>query len=645
MMKTRWIALLVALLMAMPVVSMAQAPVQQQTQAEQDFAALWEALLSTEDPAEQVEILLQAADAAPDDVNMLISCAQFLYMLDASGEYTARCEQMLRRALRLAKGSEQRVMAQQALAEFLMNTRREEEAAEMLRDALAKSPDNPHLLYTLSLVLYNSGQEAEGIAMLEALLEDAPQMLEARVLRADIWRLDCEWDKAMQAYRQIETEWPNYLDGLYGQYQTAIASGQFDQGVRLLDKLISYGAGDALFLDRARVRLWNQFQPELAIEEADALLRMEPAWTDAATVKIGALLMLERYDEAHAVAEDVAITEPNFADLLHGIVLINEGKWREAGEVLEDIATRGVGGPLSWRNLSVVRLDGYDDIAGAEEALGHAFAETEGAGMLDLFTQLGFLRFRQGNMLEAARAFAAADRVSVDDPTGLYYLCGIHVDAGMEAELREVVAEMERRYPGWYETMLARVMLEDTLGNAQEAMDAYHAMVEKFPFAGETQQRLKALLLATLGDENGAQILKAYLDEQGDDATVQDWDAYAFALVLLGDTEGAEAALQETEARLNADTEYAGLVRGEQISILTTRAEIALEKGDMDACLDLFSQAVELGWASLRSLALNPRYAEMVATDAYAALESKLAPLPEDWDYAAEPSLPQAVSP
>lgn len=610
---------------------------------EQSYAALIESLQAAKDVDEQIRIVLQAAEAMPDDVNMLVNCAQLLFMFDSTGEYAARCEQMLRRAVRLANGGDTLVMAQQALAEFLMMIGKSQEAVQMLEEALEKAPGNSMLEYTLAMVFFETGREAEAETLIEAVLEDAPQFLEARTLRADMWRADCQWDTAMEAYKQIAEEWPEYIDGLYGQYMTAVSSGQFDLAVRLLDTMISYGGGDALYLERARVRFRNQLLPEQALAEADALLRMDSTWVDAAAVKLSALVMLSRFDEAHAAAEDVAVVDALTADVFHGAVLMDEGKWAEAREVLADVTTREDAGPMVWQYLSVALLEGYDDVAGAEEALAAAFDMTGGAGFFDAFTQLGFLRFRQGDLLEAARAFAAADRSVYDDAAGLYYLCMVSVAAGHETLLRETTEEMERRYPGWYQTMLARVLMESALGNTQAALDAYALLAAKFPVLEEMDRQLKASLYAEAGDEAGKAIMEEELADLADTATAQDWDAYAMVLVLLGDTEGAEAALAEAEARL--ESTYAGVLRNEQVALLTTQAEMALEAGDLDASAALFAQAVEAGWVSLPSLQLNPRYAALVASDAYAALLTDVPQLPSKPDLTVAPALPAPASP
>lgn len=601
---------------------------------------LLDAVFSTEDDAERIDLLLRAVDAAPESIEVLVSSSQLLFYIDQTDEYTKKCEELLRQALRLARGESQ-VYVLQALSEQLIYQNRAAEAVVLLGEGIRQLPANEQLKTTLATVLYYSGESQEAIDLLTELAEDSPRNLEARRLRAAILLDECQWEDALTAYRQIESQWPEYLDGLYGQYMTYIASGQFEMGIRAIDLLLGTGAENELWLERARIRLWKQYMPDTAMREAEALLRMEPKWIDAAAVKLASLIMLERYDEAREIADIIAESDLNHAELLHAIIDMNEGRWTDAQAKLESLVGRAEGSYVGWKNLANVRLEGFDDVAGATDMMARAFAITGGEGDSELFLQLGHIYRRTGDLLEAARAFTAADLATYDDPAPLYYLVMVCIDAGRYEDVLEVVEEMERRYPGWYETMLARVLAEDAFSNKAAALAAYQTFAEKFEFPASTMGQLEGLLRAETGDEDGLAQLKA-LAEDDEDADVHDWDAYAYALLKAGDLDGAEQALQAAEKRMPSPTENnTRKLRDMQISLETTKGELYLAKGDAEESLAAFIRAADLGWPA-HTLKAHPRYEALYALEGFDSMMAAQPEIPNDWDLSVMPSIPQA---
>lgn len=650
-MKKRCIALLVAVACLLPMMAWAAETPAVAPEATQETKglngpvsdevalSLLEAVFATEDVAQRIDLVLRAAKAAPANVEVLVSSAQLLYYFDETGQYAGQAEEMLKSALKLARG-EDRIYAVQSYAEQLIFWDRPDEALALLGEAIAEFPENEQLRVSLATAQYYSGQRDAAVAALEELLEDSPRNLEAHRLRAAILLDECRYEEALEAYQQIETGWPEYLEGLYGQYLTYIASGDFEMGVRAIDLLLGVGGEEGLWLDRARIRLWNQHMPEQAMKEAEALIRVDDEWIDAYAVKLVAHIMLEEYNNAREVAQKVAGLDKNHGDLLYAIVDMNDGEWKAAETRLRGITKRTPQAYSAWKNVSTVRLEGMDDIDGAVEAMKKAFAITRGQGDMDLYAQLGHVYRRQGNLLEAARAFSAADAVTFDDPSPLYYLIMVCVDAGRAGDIHQVMAEMERRYPGWYETMLARVLVEDALGNADAALEAFAAFAEKFPFPAGNLTALEGVLKTAAGDAEGADQIKAELDAM-DEPTVADVDTYAYALLLLGDLDGAEKALAEAEALMPEKTDENGrLVRDAEVSLLTTRAELALARGDLDGSIAAFAEAAAQGWPAY-SLALHPRYAVLRETEGFAAIMESQPVIENDWDLTIAPAIPK----
>ena len=657
-MKRKLISLLLALLLWLPAVSLAApvgglaatqppaeaAPEPGETQApgkapDPDAAfRLLDEVYSLSDPEEQIQRVFEAAKAAPGDADVLINCAQILFYLDSEGKHLDQCEQWLREALKVAKGG-QRTSALQLLAEQLVYQDRTDEAAALIRGALEETPRDELLQTTYATVLYYGGKNEEAIAYLEELLEDAPRNMEAARLRAAVLLSEARFDDAMTAYKQIGREWPEYLDGMYGEYQVYVASGQFDRGLRTMDELIRNGGEYGLWLERARIRLWKMYDPEGALSEAEALLRSDPGWIDAGVVKIGSLLMLKENDRAKQAADEIAKEDADYADLLRGVVAMNDDRWQDADTLLKSLSARLPQMYQAEKNRAIIRLMAYDDPEGALLRLSKAFEVDESWQDGDMFVQLGHVYRRQGKLLEAARAYAAADAKLFDDPGALYALVMACVDAGREQDMLDMLAEMERKYPGWYETMLARTLVEDILDHREEAVQAFDAMKQKFPFAANDLTGLEGALRARAGLEGASELVKTWLsglEEPG----AEDVEAYAYALLCEGDLKGAREALEKAEALVpEAVPENASKIADAWIMIETCRAELLLAEGDLAGCVAALEKAASYGWP-VWSLAVYPAFQEVYASQAYQALLDTLPAQPAEWDLSQMPKIP-----
>lgn len=589
---------------------------------------------------EAVALILKAADAAGDDAQLVADCARMLFYLDTTGLYASECEALLRRALELAEG-EARYDLTQLLSEQLIMMGRAEEAKAMVAEAMEAAPDNDTLKIALASSMYYEGKGAEALDILEELLEDSPRNFEARKLYAAILLDEYRWEDALQAYRQMEEQWPEYLDGLYGQFLTYIASGEFDRGTRLLDILLNSGADDSLWYERARIRLWLEYLPEEALAETDALLRMNPEWIEVLGLRVGALAMLGRTEEAAQAAEEIGVLDVLQGEIMMAAVDMDQGAWQQAEKRLNTLVGEVPVFAAAWRNLSTVRLSGYDDAPGATRALAKAFMVSGDAAGVDMYIQLGDIRRREGDLEEAARAYQTANSLVWDDPAALSQLVLIYIDAGNKAGALEALEDMEKVYPGWYETMVARMLYEDTCGNAEAALAVFEAAKKKFPYPTSQLTAYETMLRVRTG-ELDAEAVQATLKPAGSDAEDPGaWDAYAYSLMLVEDLDAAQEAL-DTFASLIPETDGTndGAVRSMRLSQLNIAMEISLRRGDMDACIETLTEAVGLGWP-LRMMAFDPLYEELRETQGYKDLLASLPSLEEPWDLTVAPTIPQ----
>lgn len=607
---------------------------------------LLDSVYQTEDPQERIELILAAAQAAPDNVEVLVTSSEMLFYLDELDEYAERCEEMLRHALTLSKGEgELESYVLQALCDQLIYHKRYDEAKAMLEDALSRMPSDDSLRMTYAIVLYVADDMAESLALLKALSEENPYNLDALRIYGEVLLEDYQYEAALDVFEQIETTWPEYLDGTVGKFMTYIAMGEFELGIRTMNPLLQNATDDGLWLERARIRLWNQQMPEETLKETEALLRKDPEWIDAMIVRLSAQLFLDQMDGARATAADIQAVDEDIGDLMLSIVEMNDGQWDASRRTLQQLIARVPDYASAYKNLSSVRLSGYGDVEGAADAIREAFAITGEYGAFDMYLQLAEVRRREGDLLETARAYHAANQLVTDDPSALYSLVLVTVDAGLTDTAEEMLVEMERRYPGWYETMLARMYIEDAQMRPEAARKVFEGLEEKFPFPVETIPYLNDfgnLLLAAIGDEAGASALKENLAAMGDAPEEATASAYAFALCLLDDLDAAWAAQEAAEALLDEADEATKLTadyRSDLLFSLGVRAELYIAADDYEKAVDTYETLIGMQWPPY-SLYEHPAYEALREVDGFDAMMAAYPPYTE-WDYMATPAIPQ----
>lgn len=641
-MKKSCIALFLALLM-MPFAALAQSPMQMPVDSEMLIERLMDAVSNTEDAQRRVDLVLEAAEIAPESYEVQIVCAQLLLILGFEPEYRTALDDILAQAVKLAGTDEEKALAYSSWAEILLLEGEEDEAVKMLRDAAKVDADNEAIRTALATVLYYAGERDEAIALLEELLEDSPQNLEARRLRATVLLDEYEWEEAMQAFRQIEKEWPDYFDGIYGQFLTYIASGRFEEGIRALDTILAMGGDDTLWLERARIRLWKQYDAEQVLTETDALLRMDGSWVDALITRMIALIMLERYDEAYEVADAAQKVEPDYGDFLRAVTSVNEGEYEKADALLQALIKRVPSFYNAYSLWAAVALYSLDDTEIAMDRMREAFAITEGIGDQDMYSQLGQIYYYQREYQQAALAYSAADMSIYDDPSPLSNIVVILLECGRGADAEEVTEEMERRYPGWYETMMARLNVENAKGNAEDALAVFEALSEKFPNAYFTGlESMGAMLMVAAGDAQGIETLLAMAREEGG-GTVMNWCGVASAYTMLGDWDAAQEAVDTANDLLFEETEAlqeAVARRNLKIQLYCAEADLHMAQGNQDEALALWEKAAGEGWVP-GILLLDERYREITETDAYAAMMAEMPDPAEPWDLSEMPKIPE----
>ncbi|MDR0897117.1 MAG: tetratricopeptide repeat protein [Oscillospiraceae bacterium] len=587
----------------------------------------------------QVAFLEAAAQQYPDDPEMLTQCAQMLFYFDAEGAYTAQCETWLRDAAALLTGDE-RLGVLIVLAEQMLETDRLDDMVALFTEEVALQPDNPTVKVSLANALYYHDDSEGALALLETLTADAPGHEGARRLHAALLLAESRFDEAMAAYKAMESAFPESLEGLYGQFQTYTAMGAFDRAMRAVDKMLLLGSSDpTLWLERAQLLLWDLYDPEAALAEVDVLLRNDPGWIDALQVRCGALVMLERYEEALEIADQVMNYDVQYGQMLKAQILMDAQRWSEALTPLGTLVAATPRGYNPMLYVAVCNLEGYADLEAAFVWLARCFDESDGLTNGQAYEALGDAYAAAGDLAEAARAYAQADALLIETASPLYSLLITCLDAGQLEAAEATLAEMQRRYPGWYATLLAEYVYQVFTGQREAALAALEAAQAKFPFLAQTRLLpTEGMLRAELGQPEGLEILSRLVEEQETPAAM-DTIQLAYGQLCLNQFEAAEASLALAEANLPTEDDQAGSALDARTAIHTTRAELLLRQGDMDGAIAQLAEAAALGW-SPASLVFDAYYEELVSAPAYQDLLAQYAIADGDWDLTRLPEIP-----
>lgn len=581
-MRRKLLALLVALAL---VLTVAVAAGEETDEAQ----ALLEQAYASQELSEAVSLARQAAECAQDgDLSLVFDAFCLMAYADAEGQYADALFSVLQMLLDGAQDAQSMAFLQ--CVEVMAEAGRSLEMVPLAREMYAQAPEDATLTAALAEALYYGGESDEALSMLEG-----AQDLQLCMLRGAFFVGLCRYDEAIGVYQEAAQAWPENLGPVYGLYTAYLCGGEFESAVRTIDKLLFGGAGDDMWLERADIRYRRLYQPSQALDEVDALLRYDPDWTQARLLRMDVLIMLERYDDALAEVERASEGDAEREALFRAIIAVNQSDWETARQSLSQIGEESPYYALARLYEACVCMQGYGELEAAYDALAQGFA----AGALtssfgEAMRYLGEYSMQTGQLEQAARAFAAyALAYELEEPDGLYLLGVACYTAGRLDDVVAAVEELERQYPGYYETLSLSMTLHATVGEDEQALACCEEICEKFPFLAGDFAMDRAVLTAAVGDAQQALAMAqdALETAQGN---LQAMAAYAYLLASTGDAAGAQEALSGCEALLEGVTGLAA--QNGRIALEKVRAKICLLAGDTAGCFTALEAAKVAGW-------------------------------------------------
>ena len=341
------------------------------------------------------------------------------------------------------------------LATVLMTQGRVDEAAEMLREALVRFPDDAMVRLNLGQALARSGKTDEAETVLRDLVADEPDMVDAHADYAYLLAQLERYDDAIDAFdgglaldpsnvdMKVNKGYCQFLEGRVGAAETTLSEA-LAEDPRHHDGQVYMGTLKAAGGDLAGAAsaLWRAHELEpanaaTAVALADVLQRQgDPRQalsvlrrvrdnggeSVALSAKEGELHMMMR-DPASAVGplERVVEAEPLNADVLGnlGMAYAMTGRLPEAATTFEKVVELTPNDAAAHGQLGAfyMQMRRADD---AVRELGRALELQPGNPMLHL--NIGMLRHERGDLDGARAAYEKAVEIDGDFAPALYNL-------------------------------------------------------------------------------------------------------------------------------------------------------------------------------------------------------------------------------
>lgn len=481
------------------------------------------------------------------------------------------------------------------LLDVLMFGDRSDEAIAILADRIAAKTGTPDTYARLANLLNMNGRHDETIGIAETGLAADPQNTLLWQYYAEALDHELRYAEAADALQSmLRAEQAQGLDVTYTYamlYGAQARAGRWREAERSLEHALSGSQETSLFLERARFKIWDLFDPEAALKDLDALIKRDPDYTDAITQRAYAYLWLDRFDEAFADARTVAEYNGESPDILQAVVDHYSGDTNAADISFELIAQKDPSSADAWFFRALNALYGEADVDAADEYL--QIASSIAGDNADIISLQGDAARFRGRWTQAGEMYLAAADLVYDDPGPLNSLGALQCERGMLDEARATLARSEKEYPNHYWTLCLKLSIEAADGDFAAALNTYADIAKQFPSMAERSLGYtRAALAAMAGRIDEARDALGGLEP----ASPEDALSAAECFALLGDFGQAREMLERF-----ADTaDSSGLTPADRmeadIVACLVEAETAYLQGDESACLDWMRKACERGW-------------------------------------------------
>jgi len=354
-------------------------------------------------------------------------------------------------------------------------------ALESYQKALKFAGDEPEILYEIANVYVKKNRIQEARATLQTALAADPGHTRSRYLLAGILAVSGESGRALEEYRRVVEEDPEYYEEGYLHIATLLAEkGEFPQAEEALGQLIARNPESYLaFYYRGRIRA-TQKNFDGALADYDEALKIAPGF-DAALLDSGAVLeILDRNAEAEERYKKALQASPNnpFIRERLGRVLIREKKIEQAVGQYEELKKFASTNPDVRTRLGLLYLD-RDRFDDAINEFTFVLASDPGNGQVRFF--LGTAYEEKGAVTEAQEAYR-----KVPEGSPAYREAMLHLALSLSRQKKydeaiAIVRDLRAKNPDDVDLMLFLGGQLQEAGRYEEALAVVSEAVAKAP--------------------------------------------------------------------------------------------------------------------------------------------------------------------
>jgi len=512
--------------------------------------------------------LLKAVEADPKSAQAHLGLAR--YRLASRNNDAARDEFKLAADLAPLRSS-----AHLLFAEFKAQTGARDEAIAHLHGVVKKAPD---FLPAWTLLAKYAAQTNydEAVGILENVFRRDPQNFDARMLESEFYIAKGDTNKAIEALKQLESNYPKIPIIKYQLARALLQTGDSGQAVTVLEQAIALAPdyGDALLLV-AEINLRNG-NPAPVVGAMENFLKTTPNSDRAQVMLADAYRATGRFDDAAAILRQQIAATPEKSEpyLLLGVLLRQQNKNDEARATLEKAAE------LSPDKLAAVnQLIELDIVANdyptALRRVTELLAKTPDSAGLHLLQGKIYAAQREWDRAEAALLNVL--HLNANFPSAYQMLVAVYI---AKKNLPEAVAQLEAflvKGPKNTGALMTLALIHNEMKDFEKARDAYERLLAIKP-----DNAMAANNLAYIYSDHLNELDKA-LDWAGkarsaDPGNALIADTFGWILYRQGDYKQAASLLKEAAGKMPNEPEIqyhlgmAGYMMGD-----SKTARVALE--------------------------------------------------------------------
>lgn len=475
-----------------------------------------------------------------------------------------------------------------ALVQLRLDTDGADAALEEI-DRIRAEISEPPLLIALSRagIRFDTGQQTDAMADLEALLEGDPSATEAAQIRVVLARMLERSDNLVGAQAQVEQALeadPSNVDGLKMQAAWLIDEDQTDRAISLLRTAVDIRPGDVQALTLMAQAHARNGDRDLGREFLLLAVEASNAAPGPTLRYVQELVGQEQFLAAEERLIATLRLSPNEPEVLGalGDLYIRMEDWPRAEQVETTLRNSGVAEFVRRADaMQATRLASQNRLG---EAVGLIETLAAEAGMADVQAQLAVIRARLiAGDSDGALRFAR--RLVLDAPENVQYrfsLAAVHSMRGefeaAEAGFRAVLAQEPHRQQAWLSLM--RVL--NAQGRPEAVQAALEDGLEALPDALDLLWAQASLYERTGDYDSAIEIYEAMYERASD------------APVVANNLASLLATYRDDDASLERAWNVARRLRGLEVApFQDTYGWIAYRRGDFDAALAHLEPAAE----------------------------------------------------